>query len=134
MRLVGSLIFVFVLSLRPRNPVAALARRRILSSMSSATLTVTAMVRAKPGNESKVREELLSLIDPSRADRGCLNYDLHQSAEDPAVFMFHENWTSKAELDAHLAKPDLQSTLGRVVPLLAEAPQILLWHAISTRK
>lgn len=102
--------------------------------MSSATtLTVTATLHAKPGNEARVREELLSLIQASRADKGCVNYDLHQSAEDPTVFLFHENWTSKTELDAHLAKPDLQAVLGRVVPLLAEPPQIRLWNMISSR-
>ena len=65
-------------------------------------------MKAKPGKESQVRQELLSLVAPSRKDAGCLNYDLHQALDNPALFLFHENWTSKAHLDRHLQKPELR--------------------------
>jgi quinol monooxygenase YgiN len=99
--------------------------------MTSKTLTVVATIRAKPGSEDQVRKELLALIEPSRKDAGCVNYDLHQAAGDPRAFMFHENWTSKALLEAHLAKPDLQATLARLGQLVSEPPQITLWEKIG---
>jgi quinol monooxygenase YgiN len=99
--------------------------------MNSKTLTVIAQIKAKPGQEGQVRQELLSLVAPSRQDAGCINYDLHQAADNPALFLFHENWASKAHLDAHLAKPDLQAALGRVGTMVAEAPQITLWEKIG---
>ncbi len=99
--------------------------------MNAKTVTVIAQVKAKPGKESLVRKELLSLVAPSRKDAGCINYDLHQAKDNPALFLFHENWTSKAELDAHLAKPDLQAVLGRVGQMVAEPPQISLWEKIG---
>jgi quinol monooxygenase YgiN len=99
--------------------------------MNSSPLTVVAQMKAKPGQEAAVRKELLSLIEPSRKDAGCLNYDLHESTENPALFMFHENWTSKAHLDAHLAKPELQSVLARVGPMLTESAQITLWRKLG---
>ena len=80
--------------------------------MNAKSLTVIAQIKAKPGKESHVRQELLSLVAPSRKDAGCLNYDLHQALDNPALFLFHENWTSKAHLDAHLQKPDLQAVAG----------------------
>ena len=99
--------------------------------MNAKTLTVIAQIKAKPGKENQVRQELLSLVAPSRKDAGCVNYDLHQSPDNPALFLFHENWTSKAHLDAHLQKPDLQAVLGRVGQLVAEPPQITLWEKIA---
>jgi quinol monooxygenase YgiN len=99
--------------------------------MNAKLLTVIAQVKAKPGKEAAVRKELLSLVGPSRKDAGCINYDLHQAADNPAQFLFHENWTSKAHLDAHLAKPDLQAVLKRVGELVAEPPQISLWEQIG---
>jgi quinol monooxygenase YgiN len=99
--------------------------------MNAKLLTVVAQVKAKPGKESLVQQELLSLVAPSRKDAGCLNYDLHQSLDNPAIFMFHENWTSKAHLDQHLQKPDLQAVLARVGQLVAEPPQITLWEKIG---
>lgn len=88
-------------------------------------------MKAKPAQEAAVRKELSSLVEPSRKDAGCLNYDLHESSENPALFMFHENWTSKAHLDAHLAKPELQAVLARVGPMLAEPPRITLWNRLA---
>jgi quinol monooxygenase YgiN len=99
--------------------------------MNAKSLTAVAHVKAKPGKESDVRRELLSLVAPSRKDEGCLNYDLHQGVDNPALFLFHENWTSKAHLDRHLQKPDLRAVLARVGQMVAEPPQITLWERIS---
>jgi quinol monooxygenase YgiN len=99
--------------------------------MNAKPLTVIAQFKAKPGKESLVRQELLSLLAPSRKDAGCINYDLHQAPDNPALFLFHENWTSKAHLDQHLQKPNLQAVLARVGQLVAEPPQITLWEKIG---
>ena len=65
-------------------------------------LTVVATVIAKPDCIEAVKTELNKLIEPTRNEEGCINYDLHQSKDDPAVFIFHENWDSEAHLDVHL--------------------------------
>ena len=99
--------------------------------MNTKSLTVIAQIKAKPGKESSVRQELLSLVAPSRKDAGCLNYDLHQALDNPALFLFHENWTSKAQLDQHLQKPELQAVLAKLGQLVAEPPSITLWNKIG---
>lgn len=102
----------------------------MLRRMNS-TLTVLAHMLTQLGKENEVKRELLSLVGPSRKDEGCINYDLHQAADDACRFMFHENWTSKAHLDRHLAKPDVQAVLGRVGRMLAQPPQITFWEKIG---
>jgi len=97
--------------------------------MKDKALTVIAQVRAKPGKEDQARQELLTLVATSRNDKGCINYDLHQAVDKPGVFLFHENWTSKAELDAHLQQPHVQRVLGRLDEL-AHA-EITLWEKIG---
>ena len=99
--------------------------------MNAKPLTVVAQIKAKPGKETQVRQELLSLVAPSRKDAGCLNYDLHQALDNPALFLFHENWTGKTHLDQHLQKPDLQAVLARLGQLVAEPPQITLWEKLA---
>ena len=99
--------------------------------MNTKSLTVVAQIKARPGKEAQVRQELLSLVAPSRKDAGCLNYDLHQGLDNPTLFLFHENWSSKAHLEQHLQKPDLQAVLARVGQLVAEPPQITLWEKIG---
>jgi quinol monooxygenase YgiN len=45
--------------------------------MESKRITVLALVKAKEGMEESVREELMSLVSPTRSEPGCINYDLH---------------------------------------------------------
>lgn len=99
--------------------------------MAKQPLTVVARLRAKPGKEQALKDALLTLIIPSHADAGCINYDLHQCPDDPACFMFHENWQSKQHLDAHLQQPHVQSVLAQAGPWLAEHPEISLWEKIG---
>ncbi|MCW2819400.1 MAG: Antibiotic biosynthesis monooxygenase [Marmoricola sp.] len=70
-------------------------------------LTVIAYMRAAPGKEDELREELAALIEPTSAEDGFVNYDLHESVEAPGTFFFYENWESAEKLDAHLATPHL---------------------------
>jgi quinol monooxygenase YgiN len=53
------------------------------------------------------------------AEPGCINYDFHVDAADPFVFLFCENWTDRAALDAHLAMPQIQPLFSQLDRLLA---------------
>ena len=94
-------------------------------------VTVVVHVRAKPGREQEVKQALLALCGPTHAEKGCINYDLHQSADDATLFLFHENWASKADLDAHLKSPHLQAWRQRAAELLVEPTRVTLWTEIS---
>jgi len=94
-------------------------------------VTVVATFQAKPGKEAELQKALISLVAPTRQEAGCLNYDLHRQPEDPAKFLFHENWTSKAHLDAHLKNTHLQVLLPRLNELCVGLPEILLWEKIA---
>ena len=93
--------------------------------------TVIATCQARPGKEKELREVLTSLLAPTRKEAGCLNYDLHVSIQEPAKFLFHENWTNKAALDAHLQSPHIQELLPRVDGLCTGFPQITTWNQID---
>ena len=94
-------------------------------------LTVIAKVRAKPGCESEVEAELRKLVEATRKEDGCLNYDLHRSQTEPAVFMFYENWTNRAALDAHAASPHMKAWGAKQPSLLAHGVEISLYEMIS---
>ena len=94
------------------------------------SLTVIAHVRAKPGQESRVRQILEGLLAPTRAEAGCINYDLHQSQMDPALFVFYENWTSEAHLEAHSKSPHIQSLRKVAGEILAGPIEITKWQVV----
>lgn len=98
--------------------------------MADGKVTVIAKARAKAGLEEQVRQEIMALLAPTRAEAGCINYDLHQSAADPALFMLYENWVSMKDLEEHLAMPYLEAFKAKAPDLLAEPLDITLWKMI----
>lgn len=96
--------------------------------MSDKPVTVIAHIHAKPGMESETHIKLEALLEPTRAEAGCINYDMHRSADKPALFMFHENWTNKQALDQHLATPHLKAFMEETSRLLAKPVEITLWE------
>ncbi|MEN6437247.1 MAG: putative quinol monooxygenase [Syntrophobacter sp.] len=99
--------------------------------MNGKKVTVVARFTAKTGMEEEMKKELLKLIAPSRSDDGCVNYDLHQGIENPAVFIFHENWQTREHLSRHSVMPHLQAFRAKVKDMLAEAPEVTLLEMIS---
>jgi quinol monooxygenase YgiN len=101
--------------------------------MAGLQVTVLAMFKAKSGLEERVREELLKLVAPTRAESGCINYDLHQCSDDKTKFMLYENWVSRKDLDIHLEMPYLNQFKSIADEILAEPLQITIWHMISSK-
>ncbi|MEM8493638.1 MAG: putative quinol monooxygenase [Pseudomonadota bacterium] len=81
-------------------------------------LTIVANIHAQPDQVDLVKKELLRLIPTTRAEEGCLQYDLHQDNDDPAHFTFYENWESRELWQKHMAAAHLaaymQATDGAV--------------------
>lgn len=99
--------------------------------MRNKKVTVLARVKAKRGMEESVKEACLALVAPSRKDQGCINYDLHRSADDPTLFIFYENWANKEDLEEHLEKPHSLAFDEKTEGMLAEPEEITLWEMIS---
>ena len=99
--------------------------------MSKQPITVIACVRAKEGKEVAVKMALKKLLAPTRREAGCLNYDLHESPDDSGLFLFHENWSSREELAAHLETPHVRELRARTEELLAEPVEITIWDRIE---
>ncbi|WP_321477095.1 putative quinol monooxygenase [uncultured Paludibaculum sp.] len=99
--------------------------------MSEPQLTLVAELIAQPGKEDQVRQELLSLIEPTRAEPGNVDYFLHESVEKPGHFLFYENWISEQALAEHAQTPYLQR-LGTLTPLmLAGEPRLFKLRRIA---
>jgi len=65
-------------------------------------LTIVAKIEANNDNIELVKTELLKLIEPTIKEAGCIQYDLHQDNENPAVFLFHENWKNRELWQNHM--------------------------------
>ncbi|WP_298441908.1 putative quinol monooxygenase [uncultured Ferrimonas sp.] len=83
-------------------------------------LTIVANIIANDDKIELVKAELLKLIEITRAEAGCINYDLHQDNENPAHFMFYENWSSRELWQQHMANQHLADYMAATEGAVAQ--------------
>jgi len=99
--------------------------------MADKKVTVLARFKAKKGKEEELRKAIMACVAPTRAEAGCINYDLHQLADDSGDLILYENWRSKNDLDVHLEMPYLRELKAKANDLCSSPIEITLWEMIS---
>lgn len=67
------------------------------------TITKRVTFIAKEGSEAKMKELLTAMVVPSKAEDGCILYDIFQYENNPRKFMAVETWRDEKALDGHKA-------------------------------
>ncbi len=75
-------------------------------------LQVVATIPAKPEAAAAIREALTALAEATRAEEGCLAYELFESASAPGTFVTLERWTDQAALDSHMTMPHVAAAFA----------------------
>lgn len=78
------------------------------------------LVRFEPraGMEARFREELLRVVEPSRAEPGCVAMRVFESVREPIRFAIHSEWVDEAAFAVHARLP-------HTVRFLAAARELL---------
>jgi quinol monooxygenase YgiN len=95
------------------------------------SIHILARHRARPDAVDFVRQILLSLIKPSRAEPGCLKYELLQNADDPTDFTFVETFASEDALKEHAAAPYIAGLAAKLEGLVMRPAEVSRYHAIA---
>lgn len=98
--------------------------------MSDTTIRVLASFSVKPDQAEAFKSMMRGLREPTRAQPGCIAYDLQQSLEDPASFVFVEEWRSEADLENHLTTAHVQSIAPALQDMLTSPPKVQLYRAL----
>jgi len=99
--------------------------------MPAGPLRVVARIKAKSETVGEVRELLLSLIEPTRKEFGCIKYELLQNREDPTDFTFVEEWESDEALKSHAASDHLKAIGPKLQPVVAEGPDVRTYFEVN---
>jgi quinol monooxygenase YgiN len=99
--------------------------------MSDALLTIIAHVKAKTGMEDRMRQVLQGVIAPTRAESGCITFDLLIDAKEPDVFVLYENWKDQAALDSHFQQPYVKEAFKAYEEILAEPIAVMSLEKIG---
>ncbi len=92
--------------------------------MAEKIVQVVAHMETTAEKADKLVEICLGLIDPSRKDYGCIQYDLFQNEENPGKVTFIEQWESKKALDDHLNTPHLIEGLQKIGELVVKPSEV----------
>ncbi len=99
--------------------------------MADRKVTVLARFKAGKGKEEELKQAIVACVAPTRAEAGCINYDLHQLPDDHGDLILYENWRSRKDLDAHLKMPYLVKLIAQADELCAAPIEITLWEMIT---
>jgi quinol monooxygenase YgiN len=94
-------------------------------------LHVIANIKARPEHVDAVREILAGFVAPTRAEAGCILYDLFQKLDDPAQFTFVEEWTGQPALDAHGRSAHIMAGREKLKDLVEGPTQVLLYSRLA---
>ncbi|HCH4264156.1 TPA: antibiotic biosynthesis monooxygenase [Vibrio parahaemolyticus] len=72
---------------------------------------LVAEVKAYPDSKDQVVNLLAGLLEPTRQEEGCCQYELYLDEKVDGLFMFQEIWASQEALDKHLQSPHMAACL-----------------------
>lgn len=79
---------------------------------------VLAKLAIEPEQIEKVVNAFKLLMNETRKETGCLQYDLHQEVHDPATLIIFERWKTEAALEGHLKTIHFSSCFNNVGDLI----------------
>ncbi|BDD11269.1 hypothetical protein FUAX_37010 [Fulvitalea axinellae] len=92
-------------------------------------LTLVAKITAKTGKTEEAKKTLEGLVEPTRAEKGCECYDLHESLEEEGVFLFFETWSTTEDWERHMESEHLKAFFAKKEELI-ESVEISKWSKI----
>lgn len=104
------------------NPIAVQVKASLKDSSKPFTMIVR--LQAKEGAAAKFEAAFSKAIKPTRAEKGCLAYELNRDTKTPTTYLLYERWQDLASLEAHLKTAHITTLLKELGDLLASAPEV----------
>lgn len=95
-------------------------------------IVITAIFKAKPGQEKELEEALKTIIPKVQEEEGTVRYTLHRAQGEAGQFLFYEMYKDKAALDYHGSTPYFKEFSAQIGGLLAAKPQITIYEDIAS--
>jgi len=83
-------------------------------------LFIFARLEPKPGKELQIRDALERVLDPTRAEPGCIRIHIYESVRGALTYFVHSVWIDEAAFDTHIELPHTQRFVAAVEDLLTE--------------
>jgi quinol monooxygenase YgiN len=85
---------------------------------------VVAHMQVKADKVAAFLDSVKPVLAATRAEAGCISYLLNVSIEDPAQFVFVEQWRDRADLDGHVKSAHMKTFAAALRDMLAGRPRV----------
>jgi quinol monooxygenase YgiN len=93
-------------------------------------IRVIARALARSGKEEQLRNALVGMLAPTRAEQGCRLYELYES-NNRGLFYFYEEWESQDALDRHTTTPHYKQLTQNIRDLLEGTFEVTLLNSLG---
>jgi quinol monooxygenase YgiN len=94
-------------------------------------IVVIATMRARQGQEDRLRDVLTAIVVESRQEEGCIQFDLLVSDDDPHDVALYEEWESHAALNAHLRSRHVDVAYSLRDELTEALPRVISYRVVN---
>jgi quinol monooxygenase YgiN len=101
--------------------------------MNDEKIVLIARLKVKKDAVEEAKKAALAIVEPSRAEEGCLNYDFHQSIDDESIFVWHETWANMAAIQVHGATNHFLEFSEAVKDITDEPLQLTFTRMVSEK-
>lgn len=101
--------------------------------MNEENVVLIARLKVRKDAVEEGKQAALAIVEPSRAEEGCLNYDFHQVIEDESIFIWHETWANMAAIDDHGQSKHFRDFSAAVEGITEEPLQLTFVKMVSQK-
>ncbi|MDJ0691334.1 MAG: putative quinol monooxygenase [Xenococcaceae cyanobacterium MO_188.B32] len=98
--------------------------------MSKETVRIVAHLVSLPEKVNELKSLLAPLIEPTRREKGCIQYKILQNREILNHFTLVEEWENQTLFEQHIASEHIQTVSDRINSLLAEKPNVGFYELV----
>jgi len=88
--------------------------------MENSNLTIIAKILVKKEKVTLFLQEVPTVIESTRKEKGCITYDLHRDNDNSNQFLFYETWKNRALWQDHMNSPHITTFLKLTEDALEE--------------
>jgi quinol monooxygenase YgiN len=96
-------------------------------------IIVQGWIRVEPGAIEAVRHAMVTMVEQTRREPGCLDYAFAIDLIDPTVIRISESWVDQAALDSHFASPHMATFNATLAGTRPQAGEVNAYQATLDR-
>ncbi len=94
-------------------------------------VNMVAICKGRSDSRSEMLAIMRAFVEETVKEDGCLEYRLHNSVDDPDVFVFFETWRDQTAVDRHFARPEIRELIAKLEHVLASPADMYRMCALT---